>query len=766
MGQLQLFVDRGALRENVAIGNDGQNWRSAVTVPGLRFPDSHSPSTNGGQSTEKQDSPREGSTSGGDSIEHNELVSLRQALQSAEAEKKNAIQERDAALSQSEESKKQAESILAEAQSLKNDADQTAQQAEEQKEKNALLQDQFSQQQSQHEEAQQDLAQRQAELESRQNALDQAREEIAAAREEIASEREQVKLAREEIEQARETFEQEVAEFESKRKHWEDADQEKEGREKDIEMRLSQLETRDQELTERENQVSKLEGEVQSIRVDLAEREKQAIAREQQASAKQKSLETLENELAVLQRDIDNRTELLESREQQLQSKLQSVKESEARFGNSQELQQTLQQRDAELARRETNLLQQISSLRERQEAVATEKQNLLISMARREEELARRERELLEREATFVKRGFQSEQGFLGDTAATSHGIFGGPGTGQPLPTDPTSGSQMPPSQQPATPTGYAANSPMVGSGAQLRSGPQMGAGSNVAPVMPISPGQPGGQQPGGQQPESQQSAPHVPLNYSMLQHGQQIQSSPHAPGTLSNPGNTINAVHAGGTDDDLGNGKVVSSADNARHAAEHRAAEFERRFGPCAKVDEARSDDRMSIDVCIHPPHEERDFTTLVTSGMSNYPVPMPHGKRSVIAELLLYVTHVDRGSIELLRSAAMIPFIKKNGLAFGSTGSLLDQQVLGIEGSQLDSCVFMLPVIDADSKPVPPAKEGGPTTQPFWLVPITSAERKLIDFSGIHKFLPLLERNNHPIYFDATRECYVRRKSWFRR
>jgi len=49
---------------------------------------------------------------------------------------------------------------------------------------------------------------------------------------------------------------------------------------------------------------------------------------------------------------------------------------------------------------------------------------------------------------------------------------------------------------------------------------------------------------------------------------------------------------------------------------------------------------------------------------------------------------------------------------------------------------------------------------------MVTISDAERKLIETSGIHKFLSLLERNKHAVYFDLTRDCYVKRKGWFRR
>ena len=165
------------------------------------------------------------------------------------------------------------------------------------------------------------------------------------------------------------------------------------------------------------------------------------------------------------------------------------------------------------------------------------------------------------------------------------------------------------------------------------------------------------------------------------------------------------------------------------------------------------------------VHLPHETRDFATLVTSGMSDYPIPMPNGQRSVRAELLLYATHVDELAIQILRGAAKVPYRKKHGLSIGTTGTLDEMQELLSSSNQQD-CVYMLPVIESDSKPIPAKEVIGSVIQLFWLITITDAERNLIESGGIHKFLSLLEKNNHAVYFDLTRECYVKRKGWFRR
>ena len=195
-----------------------------------------------------------------------------------------------------------------------------------------------------------------------------------------------------------------------------------------------------------------------------------------------------------------------------------------------------------------------------------------------------------------------------------------------------------------------------------------------------------------------------------------------------------------------------------------ETRRKVYTERFGPCSDY-HVDDDQTMRVDVSVHPPSESRDFTTLVTSGMSDYPIAMPNGQRSVRGELLLYVTHVDETAIKLIRGAAKIPYQRKHGLSIGTTSSLADLGGL-LSGSSQQDCVYMLPVVESDSKPIAAQELVGGALQLFWLVTITEAERNLIDESGIHKFLALLEKNNHAVYFDLTRECYVKRKGWFRR
>ncbi|MEM0926288.1 MAG: hypothetical protein AAGJ83_09660, partial [Planctomycetota bacterium] len=69
-----------------------------------------------------------------------------------------------------------------------------------------------------------------------------------------------------------------------------------------------------------------------------------------------------------------------------------------------------------------------------------------------------------------------------------------------------------------------------------------------------------------------------------------------------------------------------------------EFRRSKFEERFGLAGET-RIDPDESMRIDVTDFPPDGEREMHTLVTNGMSDFPIPMPNGQRSVRAELLLH-------------------------------------------------------------------------------------------------------------------------------
>ena len=106
--------------------------------------------------------------------------------------------------------------------------------------------------------------------------------------------------------------------------------------------------------------------------------------------------------------------------------------------------------------------------------------------------------------------------------------------------------------------------------------------------------------------------------------------------------------------TEDPLGLGGAIFgfSETSTLPFVEQREAEYVRRFGPYSQVFHELQPIVPHIDVYVHPPHGDRDFTTLITGGMSDHPMPIPPGPSSPRAELVLYVVEPTEVHVGLLR------------------------------------------------------------------------------------------------------------------
>jgi len=195
-----------------------------------------------------------------------------------------------------------------------------------------------------------------------------------------------------------------------------------------------------------------------------------------------------------------------------------------------------------------------------------------------------------------------------------------------------------------------------------------------------------------------------------------------------------------------------------------EQREAEYIRRFGPYSQVYHELQPIIPHIDVYVHPPHGDRDYTTLITSGMSDNPMPVPPGAGSPRAELVLYVAEATELCVNLLRFLAQLPYKQNIWYSYGST--MTNGQPLQpiFDGSVLDCYVFIPPIIDSDYEICESAAIADAPLQVLWVVPITSAERQLVMDRGIDDFFELLNKHQHPLVVDQSRKCYVNRKRWF--
>ena len=557
------------------------------------------------------------------------------------------------------------------------------------------------------------------ELDARGNELDSLGHELDARANELGQREQELQQREQELDQRTRTLDQRESELDQKQDETQRRSETLRQRETDLERQQEQLDARAEEL---DSQAGELE----------QQRERQAAREAEQAEQAEQAASLQERETALAEQQADDQAKRLEleQRESDLTTRIaetqQLEKRLEAERATLQQRSETLEQREQALIDREQATQKVEQSLQELQlanaqqnaqaatpsmatdelpavsaESILEEKKRLLQEFADRQASLSRREAELMRRENELTRRELDS---------VVTHDVSTKPGL-----------------EREPEPEPVATVTPVQGSPPE-RPVETVAAESESMDARPSS------------WQDVLGRAEEQPADYELA-----VNDVPPDAPSASEDDHTVTAMAPTGL-------------------SELRRLAYQERFGPCSRYD-VDEDPSMRVDVSVHLPEDARDFTTLVTSGMSDYPIPMPNGQRSVRAELLLYVTHLDELAIQILRGAAKLPFRKKKGLSIGTTESL-DELRDQLSDSQQKDCVYMLPVVESDSKPIPAKEVIGGVVQLFWLVTITEAERKLIDTGGIHKFLSLLEKNNHAVFFDLMRDCYVKRKGWFRR
>jgi hypothetical protein len=207
---------------------------------------------------------------------------------------------------------------------------------------------------------------------------------------------------------------------------------------------------------------------------------------------------------------------------------------------------------------------------------------------------------------------------------------------------------------------------------------------------------------------------------------------------------------------------------AKRARKSSPHRDEReriFTKFFGKEFTVERDSDPDGPPIDVFIFEPGEdargrERDFYTLVTSGLSDAPMRVPKGVPFRRAELILYVDKPTQQHVGVLRFLARLPLIQeKTWYSFGTTMTNGRPPQPIFEDSGLDCYFFLEPVYGRDNTVHEKLEIDGDPTTMLWVVPITKAECDLILDESIGEFLNLLDRKKHPYILDEGRPSYVR-------
>ncbi|OYP31005.1 suppressor of fused domain protein [Rhodopirellula sp. MGV] len=713
IAQLQRYVDAGAIRPNAGIGDGKNEWVAAATIPGLLFPEE----------------------------------TLQQFRASRSAASASTSGETSRSTTRSPDVDSQAAKELA----------QKAEQLRQQED---------------------DLGQRQAELENRLQAV-------------------------QESEQASQVHEQNLHQFEINLQSRNDS---LDAREQELLSRQTQLEQLTEQLKQREQQIESLSVQHQDAQQAFDARESQLQLTEQELKSQLESLDQREQDLHARKTELHETAERLKQQDQEYQAR-QAEQQSELQSENDQlkdrinslerELETALatapideassEERDHEAE--SDNELPSIAAEQVAPDDLSVEKKKLLSEFAARQDSLSRREADLIRREDELLKRELE-----LAEPPASPSRFVASTRKSLPVSTK----SRQVTAAKPYTPSlSETVSSPTVTpepeSIAQetftddvLSVGNPVSEPPNVDTVAqdwseylsPSTDEPEVSDQASTIEPEDSPSEDADPSNDETpaLQDGnlevnswEDIFGDGRREDALDDPVEAEIGDDAFELEEDQ-QSEEIEDASRSGVLYDHdkivafRKQLFEEKFGPCIRYDRD-IDPHMPIDVLIHGPHQSRDYTTLVTSGMSDHPIEMPNGQKTVCAELVFYAAHVDETAIQILRAAAKVPYQRNQPLSIGATATLNHLKDV-MSGSQQKDAVYLLPTVQSDSKPIAVKEQLGHSIQLFWLVTITEAERKLIETSGIHKFLSLLQKNKHAVYFDLMRDCYVKRKGWFRR
>lgn len=190
----------------------------------------------------------------------------------------------------------------------------------------------------------------------------------------------------------------------------------------------------------------------------------------------------------------------------------------------------------------------------------------------------------------------------------------------------------------------------------------------------------------------------------------------------------------------------------------AHRREKELASRMGPLSAKDRGNLPAKPRIDVCVHAPSPGRPFTTLVTSGMSDWAMDVPVGRRSPRAELVMYVDQMQRAYINLIRSLAQSVHQNNTWFGYGSTLTNGSPSQPIFAGSKLDAYTFLVPNVESDFRIHESVQIDSSPLQLLWVVPITMAEREVILSHGMSAFCHLCDNAGMSLTLDPFRACVV--------
>jgi hypothetical protein len=198
----------------------------------------------------------------------------------------------------------------------------------------------------------------------------------------------------------------------------------------------------------------------------------------------------------------------------------------------------------------------------------------------------------------------------------------------------------------------------------------------------------------------------------------------------------------------------------------SEHRTDEFVRQreqlygefFGPEFTVSHELLPMVPHVDVYTFAPQSGRDFSTLITGGMSDLPMHVPEGAPIRRAELVLYVDEPQELYVNLLRWLARLIHEQQTWMLPGSTMTNGNPPQPIFEESVLSCYTFLEPLEEPDIEFPSRLKLDGDAVGLLWVVPVSEAECEFVRERDLEEFYGLLEQSGHSLVLDAGRESYL--------
>ncbi len=198
-----------------------------------------------------------------------------------------------------------------------------------------------------------------------------------------------------------------------------------------------------------------------------------------------------------------------------------------------------------------------------------------------------------------------------------------------------------------------------------------------------------------------------------------------------------------------------------SANAPAVERARLFARMFGPPLQVVKGTPGGAPPIDVSIHGPgFADREFYTLITSGMSDRRMTVPKDERYAArrVELAMYVDQPGPTVIALLQTLARLPHDQNLWIAHGHTLPNGDPPAALFPKSTLCAILMLLTNVAPESGMSTLLEIDGDAVSVLMPVPLTAAECTLALEQGLDALLAVMNEKRFSFVLDPGRASLV--------